>query len=90
MRLLVAEDQSMLRDALCQLLLLQEDVEEVLLAGDGQEAIQLLESQSVVQVLRFLNGPRATNPSSRLSLLLPLSGPVTLSGLSRLESTPMS
>ena len=30
MRLLVAEDQSMLRDALCQLLLLQEDVEEVL------------------------------------------------------------
>ena len=35
MRLLVAEDQSMLRDALCQLLLLQEDVEEVLQAGDG-------------------------------------------------------
>ena len=34
MRLLVAEDQSMLRDALCQLLLLQEDVEEVLQAGD--------------------------------------------------------
>ncbi|WP_314655017.1 response regulator transcription factor [uncultured Streptococcus sp.] len=47
MRLLVAEDQSMLRDALCQLLLLQEDVEDVLQAGDGQEAIQLLESQSV-------------------------------------------
>lgn len=47
MRLLVAEDQSMLRDALCQLLLLQEDVEEVLQAGDGQDAIQLLESQSV-------------------------------------------
>ena len=34
MRLLVAEDQSMLRDALCQLLLLQEDVEDVLQAGD--------------------------------------------------------
>ena len=47
MRLLVAEDQSMLRDALCQLLLLQEDVEEVLQAGDGQDAIQLLENQSV-------------------------------------------
>lgn len=47
MRLLVAEDQSMLRDALCQLLLLQKDVEEVLQAGDGQDAIQLLESQSV-------------------------------------------
>lgn len=36
MRLLVAEDQSMLRDALCQLLLLQKDVEEVLQAGDGK------------------------------------------------------
>lgn len=47
MRLLVAEDQSMLRDALCQLLLLQEDVEEVLQAGDGQEAIHLLETQAV-------------------------------------------
>ncbi|WP_195612264.1 response regulator transcription factor [Streptococcus australis] len=47
MRLLVAEDQSMLRDALCQLLLLQEDVEEVLQAGDGQEAIRLLETYPV-------------------------------------------
>ena len=47
MRLLVAEDQSMLRDALCQLLLLQEDVEEVLQAGDGQEALRLLETHPV-------------------------------------------
>ena len=47
MRLLVAEDQSMLRDALCQLFLLQEDVEEVLQAGDGQEAIRLLETHPV-------------------------------------------
>ena len=47
MRLLVAEDQSMLRDALCQLLLLQEDVEDVLQAGDGQEAIRLPETQPV-------------------------------------------
>lgn len=47
MRLLVAEDQSMLRDALCQLLFLQEDVEEVLQAGDGQEAIRLLETHPV-------------------------------------------
>ena len=47
MRLLVAEDQSMLRDALCQLLLLQEDVDEVLQAGDGQEAIHLLETHPV-------------------------------------------
>ena len=47
MRLLVAEDQSMLRDALCQLLLLQEDVEEVLQVGNGQEAIRLLETHPV-------------------------------------------
>ena len=47
MRLLVAEDQSMLRDALCQLLLLQEDVGDVLQAGDGQEAIRLLETHPV-------------------------------------------
>ena len=47
MRLLVAEDQSMLRDALCQLLLLQENVDEVLQAGDGQEAIRLLETHPV-------------------------------------------
>ena len=42
MKLLVAEDQSMLRDALCQLLMLEDDVEEVLAASDGQEAITLL------------------------------------------------
>ena len=47
MRLLVAEDQSMLCDALCQLLLLQEDVEEVLQAGNGQEAVRLLETHPV-------------------------------------------
>ena len=29
MKLLVAEDQSMLRDALCQLLMLEDDVEEL-------------------------------------------------------------
>ena len=39
MKLLVAEDQSMLRDALCQLLMLEDDVEEVHAASDGQEAI---------------------------------------------------
>ncbi len=36
MKLLVAEDQSMLRDALCQLLLMEDDVDEVLQAGDGE------------------------------------------------------
>ena len=35
MKLLVAEDQSMLRDALCQLLMLEDDVEEVHATSDG-------------------------------------------------------
>ena len=47
MKLLVAEDQSMLRDALCQLLMLEDDVEEVHAASDGQEAIALLEKEEV-------------------------------------------
>ena len=44
MKLLVAEDQSMLRDALCQLLELQSDVETVHQASNGQEAMNLLQS----------------------------------------------
>jgi len=51
MKLLVAEDQSMLRDALCQLLMLEDDVEEVHAASDGQEAIALLEKEEVDEKL---------------------------------------
>lgn len=40
MKLLVAEDQSMLRDAMCQLLTLQPDVESVFQAKNGQEALE--------------------------------------------------
>lgn len=47
MNLLVAEDQSMLRDALCQLLDLQDQVEQVHAAADGEEAIELLQTQPV-------------------------------------------
>ena len=47
MKLLVAEDQSMLRDAMCQLLTFQPDVETVLQAKNGQEAIQLLGKEFV-------------------------------------------
>ena len=47
MKLLVAEDQSMLRDALCQLLLMEDDVEEIYQAADVQEAIELLGKQTV-------------------------------------------
>ena len=49
MKLLVAEDQSMLRDALCQLLMLEDDVEEVHATSDGQEAIALLVNASLNQ-----------------------------------------
>ena len=47
MKLLVAEDQSMLRDALCQLLLMEDDVDEVLQAGDAEEAIELVKNESI-------------------------------------------
>ena len=47
MKLLVAEDQSMLRDAMCQLLMLQPDVEIVLQAKNGAEAIEVLEKEAV-------------------------------------------
>lgn len=47
MNLLVAEDQSMLRDALCQLLLMEDDVEQVYQAENGLEAIDLLSKEDV-------------------------------------------
>lgn len=46
MKLLVAEDQSMLRDALCQLLLMEDDVDEILQASDGEQAIGILKMKS--------------------------------------------
>lgn len=46
MKLLVAEDQSMLRDALCQLLLMEDDVDEILQASDGEQAIGILKTES--------------------------------------------
>ena len=47
MKVLVAEDQSMLRDAMCQLLSFQPDVEAVLQAKDGAEAIEVLGKEAV-------------------------------------------
>ena len=46
MKLLVAEDQSMLRDALCQLLLMEDDIDEILQASDGEQAIGKLKMES--------------------------------------------
>lgn len=47
MKLLVAEDQSMLRDALCQLLALEDQVSQVFPAADGQEAIGILQDEQI-------------------------------------------
>ena len=47
MKVLVAEDQSMLRDAMCQLLSFQPDVETVLQAKNGAEAIEILGKEAV-------------------------------------------
>ena len=47
MKILLAEDQSMLRDALSQLLQLQPDVASVSRAADGREAIELLKTNPV-------------------------------------------
>jgi len=47
MKILLAEDQSMLRDALSQLLQLQPDVASVSQATDGREAMELLKTNPV-------------------------------------------
>ncbi|MCY0530644.1 response regulator, partial [Klebsiella pneumoniae] len=60
MRILVAEDQAMLRDALCQLLCFQDAVEAVLQAENGSQAIALLEKEPVDVVLLDIEMPEKT------------------------------
>ncbi|MGF0111438.1 response regulator transcription factor [Streptococcus sp. SGI.013] len=60
MKLLVAEDQSMLRDALCQLLLMEDDVDAVFQAENGQEAISLLEKEEVDVAILDVEMPKMT------------------------------
>ena len=60
MKLLVAEDQSMLRDALCQLLELQSDVETVHQASNGQEAMTLLQSHKIDVAILDVQMPNQT------------------------------
>lgn len=60
MKLLVAEDQSMLRDALCQLLELQSDVETVHQASNGQEAMTLLQSHKIDVAILDVEMPKQT------------------------------
>lgn len=47
MKLLVAEDQSMLRDAMCQLLLMEESVSTIDQAGNGEKAIAILSNKAI-------------------------------------------
>ncbi|WP_170238860.1 response regulator [Streptococcus suis] len=60
MRILVAEDQTMLRDALCQLLVFQDAVEAVLQAENGSQAIALLEKEPVDVVILDIEMPEKT------------------------------
>lgn len=60
MKLLLAEDQSMLRDALAQLLHLQPDVEAVYQAADGQQAIDQLQDQLVDVAILDVEMPQRT------------------------------
>ncbi len=60
MKLLVAEDQSMLRDALCQLLLIEDDVDEVLQAEDGAQAIGILQMENVDVAILDVEMPKKT------------------------------
>lgn len=60
MKLLVAEDQSMLRDALCQLLLMEDDVDKVLQAKDGSEAISILQKEVIDVAILDIEMPKKT------------------------------
>ncbi|WP_019793239.1 response regulator, partial [Streptococcus sobrinus] len=60
MKLLLAEDQSMLRDALCQLLLMEEDVEAVYQAADGREAVEQLQKNQVDVAILDIEMPKLT------------------------------
>ena len=60
MKLLVAEDQSMLRDAMCQLLLMEDDVSEIFQAGTGLEAIDILRKEKVDVAILDIEMPQKT------------------------------
>lgn len=60
MKLLIAEDQSMLRDAMCQLLLMEDDVDEVFQAGNGIEAQAILEKETVDVAILDIEMPQKT------------------------------
>ena len=60
MRLLIAEDQSMLRDAMATLLLMEDTIDEVLQAKNGKEAMDILEGSNVDVAILDIEMPEAT------------------------------
>lgn len=60
MKLLIAEDQSMLRDAMATLLSMEDSVESVLQAKDGKEAIDLISTSDIDVAILDVEMPEAT------------------------------
>lgn len=60
MKLLIAEDQSMLRDAMATLLLMEDSIDEVLQAKNGNETMDILASSSVDVAILDIEMPEAT------------------------------
>lgn len=60
MRLLIAEDQSMLRDAMATLLLMEDSIDEVLQAKNGKEAMDMLVDSSIDVAILDIEMPEAT------------------------------
>lgn len=60
MKLLIAEDQSMLRDAMATLLLMEDSVENVLQAKNGKEAIDLISTNNIDVAILDVEMPEAT------------------------------
>ena len=60
MKLLIAEDQSMLRDAMSTLLSIEDSVESVLQAKDGKEAINLISTNDIDVAILDVEMPEAT------------------------------
>lgn len=60
MRLLIAEDQSMLRDAMATLLLMKDSIDEVLQAKNGKEAMDILVDSSIDVAILDIEMPEAT------------------------------
>lgn len=58
MKILLAEDQSMLRDAMTQLLLMEDDVDAVYEAKDGIEALALMKNHVIDVAILDIEMPR--------------------------------